>query len=130
MRVLNGGNFNISLNTSWLLQRRTFPQSYGTLDYDAVNNDIYVGSIKPTGPIISGMASALSEDENCTSTISTKLRRTEAVPYYDQLTSGEMKVTSPTVQRRRAAEKMALLMQAGMSQLGVTVEITANLSPP
>ena len=65
VRVLNGGNFNISLNTQLAPTddvhfRRAMAYA---LDYDTVNNDIYVGSIKPTGPIISGMASALSEDE-------------------------------------------------------------------
>ena len=53
VRVLNGGNFNISLNTQLAPTddvhfRRAMAYA---LDYDAVNNDIYVGSIKPTGPI-------------------------------------------------------------------------------
>lgn len=130
VRVLNGGNFNISLNTQLAPTddvhfRRAMAYA---LDYDTVNNDIYVGSIKPTGPIISGMASALSEDENPYKyDIDKAMEELKQSPYYDQLTSGEMKVNlSYCTEGGEQQEKLALLMQAGMSQLGVTVEITGK----
>lgn len=130
VRVLSGGNFNISLNTKLAPTDDVhFRKAMAyALDYDAVCNDIYVGSVKPSGPIISGMASALSQDENPYNYNLDKAKEElKQSPYYDQLISGEMKVTlSYCTEGGEQQEKLALLMQAGMSQLGVTVEITGK----
>ena len=130
VRTLSGGNFNISLNTQLaptddIHFRKAMAYA---LDYDSVINDIYVGSVKATGPIISGIAGAMAEEDfPYVYDLDKAKEELEQSPYYDQLMSGEMTVTlSYCSEGGDQQEKLALLMQAGMSQLGVTVEITGK----
>ena len=130
VRTLSTRNFNISLNTQLaptddIHFRKAMAYA---LDYDSVINDIYVGSVKSTGPIITGIAGALPESEfPYTYDLDKAKEELEQSPYYDQLISGEMVVTlSYCSEGGEQQEKTALLMQAGMSQLGVTVEITGK----
>ena len=130
VRTLSTRNFNISLNTQLaptddIHFRKAMAYA---LDYDSVINDIYVGSVKSTGPIITGIAGALPESEfPYTYDLDKAKEELEQSPYYDQLISGEMVVTlSYCSEGGEQQEKLALLMQAGMSQLGVTVEITGK----
>lgn len=131
VRRLGGVNFNIALNTKLaptddIHFRKAMAYA---LDYDAACNDIYTGSVKATGPIVAGMAAAaLTEDENPYAYNLEKAKKElEQSPYYKDLTSGKMKVSlSYCSEGGEQQEKLALLMQAGMSQLGVTVEITGK----
>ena len=97
VRRLGGVNFNIALNTKLaptddIHFRKAMAYA---LDYDAVCDSIYVGSVKATGPIMSGMTNAaLSEDENPYSyNLDKAMEELKQSPYYEELTSGAMKVS-------------------------------------
>lgn len=130
LRAPIGVNFNIMLNTKLaptddVHLRKAL--AFAT-DYDTIVNDIYTGSTKATGPIVRGMAGSLT-DEECPYTYDLDQAAAELAqsPYYDQLISGAMKIsltycTEGGVQQ----ENLALLIQAGMAALGVTVEVTGK----
>ena len=130
-RAAQGVNFNICLNTKMaptddVHVRRAMAYAF---DYDAMHQNIYVGSTKPTGPIDKGLAaSALSESEMPYNyNLELAKAELEQSPYYAQLMDGSMTIaltwcTEGGVQQ----EKTALLVQAGMSAVGVKVELTGK----
>ena len=130
VRAPIGVNFNIMLNTQLaptddIHVRKAM--AYAT-DYDTIANDIYTGSTKATGPIVGGMAGALTNEE-CPYKYDLDMATAELQqsPYYADLTSGAMKISlTYCTEGGTQQENLALLIQAGMAALGVTVEITGK----
>lgn len=130
LRAPIGVNFNIMLNTKLaptddVHLRKAI--AYAT-DYDTITNDIYTGSTKATGPIVRGMAGSLA-DEECPYVYDLTKAEEELKqsPYYNDLISGAMKISlTYCTEGGSQQENLALLMQASMAALGVTVEITGK----
>jgi peptide/nickel transport system substrate-binding protein len=130
LRAPIGVNFNIMLNTKLaptddIHLRKAI--AYAT-DYDTIISDIYTGSTKATGPIVRGMAGSLS-DEECPYVYDLAKAEEELKqsPYYNDLISGAMKLSlTYCTEGGSQQENLALLMQASMAALGVTVEITGK----
>ena len=130
VRAPMGVNFNISMNTKLAPTDDVHVRkamAYAT-DYDTIINDIYVGSLKATGPIPAGMAGSLDLEEFPYNYDLDKAKEElMQSPYYEQLTSGEMVFTLTYCAEGGAQqEKLALLMQANMAEIGVKVEITSK----
>lgn len=131
IRALSGVNFNVCLNTKSaptddIHVRRAMAYA---VDYDTVCNNIYVGSSVPTGPIVRALtASALDESEfPFTYDLEKAKKEIEESKYYNDLISGKRKITlSYCSEGGEQQEKLALLIQAGMSKLGVTVEVAGK----
>ncbi|HOG01070.1 MAG: putative D,D-dipeptide-binding periplasmic protein DdpA precursor [Firmicutes bacterium ADurb.Bin248] len=125
-----GVNFNIMLNTKLAPTDDVHVRkaiAFAT-DYDTIANDIYIGSAKATGPIQKGMAGSLS-DEECPYKYDLAKAEEELKqsPYYNDLISGAMKLSLTYCSEGGAQqENLALLIQAGMASLGVSVEITGK----
>ncbi len=131
VRIPLSTNFNIALNTKLaptddVHVRRAMAY---VLDYQAVIDNIYMGSTKPTGPIVKGLAAAaLSEaDMPYEYSLDKALAELKLSPYYDALMAGTMPLTlTYCTDGGSRQEKLALLMQAGMQALGVKIEITGK----
>lgn len=125
-----GVNFNIMLNTKLAPTDDVHVRkalAFAT-DYETIVNDIYAGSMKATGPIVRGMAGSLT-DEECPYTYDLDAAAAELAqsPYYAELTSGAMKISLTYCSEGGVQqENLALLIQASMAALGVTVEITGK----
>ncbi len=128
--VLTGVNANLMLNTKLaptddVHVRRAL--AYAT-DYDTIVDVIFEGSIKPTGPVVAGMAGALNASEF---PYEYNLEKAEAElkksPYYEDLVNGDMvfKFTWCT-EGGQQQEKMALLLQSDYAKLGINVELTGK----
>ncbi len=130
IRTPIGVNFNIMLNTKLAPTDDVHVRkamAFAT-DYDTIVNDIYTGSTKATGPIVRGMAGALT-DEECPYFFDLAKAEEELKqsPYYNELISGAMKISLTYCTEGGAQqENLALLIQASMAALGVTVEITGK----
>nr|WP_312579396.1 ABC transporter substrate-binding protein [Sedimentibacter sp.] len=130
-RLLSGVNVNLMLNTKIaptddVHVRRAM--AYAT-DYDAVVNNIYIGSKKATGPVVAGMAAAaLTEDDMPYQfNVEKAIEELKQSKYYDQLTSGEMPLTFTWCSEGGLQqEKLALFIQASMAEIGINVEITGK----
>ncbi len=130
VRAPMGVNFNACLNTKLaptddIHVRKAM--AYAT-DYDTIINDIYAGSIKATGPIPVGMAGSLTQAES-PYTFDLEKAKAELAqsPYYNQLISGEMHISLTYCSEGGAQqENLALLFQAKMAEIGVTVDITSK----
>lgn len=130
VRAPMGVNFNACLNTKLAPTDDIHVRKAMALatDYDTIINDIYAGSIKATGPIPVGMAGSLTQEESPykfdIAAAKTELQQSK---YYDQLTSGEMHISLTYCSEGGAQqENLALLFQAKMSEIGVTVDITSK----
>lgn len=131
IRTLSGVNFNVCLNTKAaptddIHVRKAMAFA---VDYATACKSIYVGSSVPTGPIVKALtASSLDETEfPYTYDLEKAKAELEQSEYYDDLTSGKMKISlSYCSEGGEQQEKLALLIQAGMMQLGVTVEIAGK----
>lgn len=130
-RLLSGVNVNLMLNTKMaptddVHVRRAM--AYAT-DYDAIVNNIYIGSKKATGPVVAGMAAAaLTEDDMPYQfNVEKAIEELKQSKYYDQLTSGEMSLSFTWCSEGGLQqEKLALFIQASMAEIGVNVEITGK----
>lgn len=131
VRALAGANFNICLNTKKaptddIHVRKAMAYAF---DYATIANSIYPGSVKATGPILRGLtACALTDEENPYYTDLDKAKaELEQSPYYDDLISGKMKLELTwCTEGGESQEKTALLVQANMAAIGITVEITGS----
>lgn len=133
MEIVNGKsslNFNITLNTKTaptddVHVRRAMAYAF---DYDTACNQIYTGSTKPTGPIIAGMACALDESENpYTFDLEKAEEELKQSAYYDDLKSGAMQIELVyCTEGGQLQEQLAMVVQAGLSSLGVTCNITGK----
>jgi len=131
LRYQSGVNVNLMLNTKKaptddVHVRRAMAYA---VDYDTIINNIYVGSQRATGPVVAGMAAAaLTEDDMPYHfNLEKAAEELKKSKYYDQLISGEMPITFTWCSEGGLQqEKMALLIQAGMAQIGVNVEITGK----
>lgn len=131
LRYQSGVNVNLMLNTKKaptddVHVRRAMAYA---IDYDTIINNIYVGSQKATGPVVAGMAAAaLTEDDMPYHfNLEKAAEELKKSKYYDQLINGDMPITFTWCSEGGLQqEKMALLVQAGMAQIGVNVEITGK----
>lgn len=130
VRAKFGNNFNICLNTKVaptddVHVRKAMAYA---LNYEQVCENIYEGSTKATGPIAAGMEGALTEEE-CPYyyDLDKAAEELKQSKYYDQLSSGEMTITLSYCSEGGASqEQLALLMQSGLSQIGVNCEIASK----
>lgn len=128
VRFLSGVNVNLMLNTKQaptddIHFRRAMAYA---IDYDSIINNIYIGSKRATGPIVAGMtAAALTEDDMTYSyDIEKAKEELEKSKYYDQLLSGQIPVSLTWCSEGGLQqEKLSLLIQANMAEIGVNVEI-------
>ena len=130
VRAPMGVNFNCCLNTKIaptddIHVRKAMAFA---MDYDTIINDIYAGSIKATGPIPVGMTGSLTQEESpYYLDIEAATAELEQSPYYDQLISGEMHISLTYCSEGGAQqENLALLTQANMAAIGITVDITSK----
>jgi len=130
VRMLTGANFNLCLNTQLaptddVHVRRAMAYA---MDYQGLIDNVYVGSKKSTGPVVSGIASALSASEFPYHYDLGKAKEELAQSrYYDDLVNGRMAISLTWCSEGgEQQEKLALLMQAGMAALDVKVEITGK----
>ncbi len=129
--LLSGVNANLMLNTKMaptddVHVRRAVAYA---IDYDTIINNIYTGSVKATGPVVRGMAAAaLSEAEMPYRYDLIKAKEElKKSKYYDQLKNGEMSLSFTwCTEGGLQQEKLALLIQAGMAEIGINVEITGK----
>ena len=121
VRVLNGGNFkHLSLNTQWLHRRRitSWRAMAYALDYDAVNNT-YCRKHKAYRPQVTSSGHGLriiGRWENPYKyDIDKAMEELKQSPYYDQLTSGEMRSTFLLYRGRREQQEKLALLDAGQA---------------
>lgn len=130
-RYLSGVNFNLMLNTKAAPTDDVHVRkamAFAT-DYDSIINDIFMGSVKATGPVVLGMAAAaLTEsDMPYKFDLDKAAEELKQSKYYEQMTSGEMPISFVwCTEGGLQQEKLALFFQASMAKLGVTVEITGK----
>lgn len=128
VRTQTGNNFNIALNTKSkptddIHVRKAMAYA---LDYDQVCESIYPGSTKSTGPILAGLGGALKSNPYAYDLDKAK-KELKQSKYYDQLISGELKISLDYCSEGGDnQEKLALLMQSGLDQIGVTCEIASK----
>lgn len=125
-----GNNFNICLNTQSaptddIHVRKAMAYA---MDYTQVCETIYPGSTRATGPIIAGMKGALSDEEfPYVYDLDKAAEELKQSKYYDQLISGELTISlSYCSEGGTSQEQVALLMQSGLDQIGVTCEISSK----
>ncbi len=124
-------NFNIALNTQLaptddVHVRRAMAYA---LDYDSVNENIYLGGTKPTGPVVKGLSAVALTDADMpySYNLDKALEELKQSQYYDQIIAGTMPFTLTYCTEGGARqEKLALLMQAGMAAIGVKLDITGK----
>ena len=131
IRAAMGFNFNICLNTKVaptddVHVRRAMAYAF---DYEAMYSNIYVGSTKPTGPITKGLTASALSDAEMPYNYNLELAKAELEqsPYYAQLMDGSMTISLTWCSEGGVQqEKTALLVQAGMSAVGVKVDLTGK----
>jgi peptide/nickel transport system substrate-binding protein len=131
VRLLSGVNVNLMLNTKKaptddIHVRRAMAYA---IDYDTIINNIYTGSEKATGPVVAGMSAAALTEEDMPYRYNLEKAKEELKQskYYDQLTNGQMPISFTWCSEGGLQqEKLALLFQAGMAEVGVKVEITGK----
>lgn len=130
VRAKSGLSMNIALNTKVaptddIHFRKAMAYA---LDYNTVSTSIYPDSTQPTGPIVSGAACALKQEDNpYTFDLDKAVAELKQSPYYQELTSGSMVVSlTYCSEGGQPQEQLALLMQAGLAAIGIKCEITAK----
>ncbi|MDR2089954.1 MAG: ABC transporter substrate-binding protein [Clostridiales Family XIII bacterium] len=130
VRLAMGTNLNLMLNTKLaptddIHLRRAMAYA---MDYETLGTNIYPKSRTATGPIPSGFKAALDASEFPYSRNLEKAKaELEQSPYREELLSGELPIALTwCTEGGDRQEKFALLVQAGMSELGVKVNITGK----
>lgn len=129
-RSMLGVNLNITLNTKLaptddIHVRKAMAYAF---DYQSAADNIYIGSVKASGPIPVGMAGGLTSDESPYYYSLEKAREEiEKSPYYQDLVDGKMAISfTYCSEGGQQQEKFALLMKAGMEKIGVNVQLSSK----
>lgn len=130
-RYQNGVDINLMLNTKAaptddVHVRRAMAYA---IDSDIIVNDIYIGSEKATGPVVSGMAAAALTEEDMPYRFNKEkaIEELKKSKYYDKLVNNEMSISFTWCSEGGLQqEKLALFIQASMADIGVNIEVTGK----
>lgn len=124
VRFLNGGMFNMTLNTKIAPTddvhfRRALAYA---MDYPTIVNSIYIGAREAVGPVMASLPGALNDYDGYTFDMAKAEEELKKSKYYNDLDN--LVVSLTWCAEATEQEKIALLFQSNLAKLGVKVEIT------
>jgi peptide/nickel transport system substrate-binding protein len=128
---LNGINVNLMLNTKKaptddIHVRRAIAYS---VDYSSIINDIYEDSERATGPVVAGMTAASLDESDMPYSKNKEMALEELTKskYYKNLIEGDMDISFTWCSEGGLQqEKLALLIQANLAEIGVKLNVTGK----
>lgn len=94
------------------------------IDYEQVCNILFPGYLKASSQVPEGVFGHSTDGYNYTYDLAKAEEELKQSPYYDALVSGELPIEIEWISDVPDEEKLALLLQATASMLGVNVKVT------